>query len=505
MSEVSAADRTVPRRVAAAAGRGLAVLAAAVALGVGCATNPETGTHHVVFTSVKGEKESTRKIHEEIVKVYGLYQDQELQDYVQMVGTRVARGTPIADWDFKFFVLDDDELNAFTTGGGYVYIHRGLLVYLNSEAELACVLGHEIGHDVARHPARSQARNVMLGVGATATAILTRSPALAEMSDVGAVAWMQGYGREQESEADRLGLEYAARAGYRPQAMGEAMKVFKEEEALELSEAREEGREPNVYHGVFSDHPAPDDRIVQTSLGAAKIAAPSGGWIDNRAAFLKAIDGVPFGSSREQGMVRDNRFYHAGMKVTMAFPRGWRVMNERDRLLVFSKKKESILQVTLEKAPEKKSPREFLLARLHGAEIIRGDALSVHGMEGYALVTRTGSPLDGGAGPVRWAVLYRGTQAFVFGAASRSSEDGVPLDDGLFMSAIATLREMHPAEYPLAEPYRVKILTAGADTRLEEYAKDMPVEKFKKEQLRLLNAMYPKGEPKPGELFKIVE
>ena len=503
MSELS--DGTVPTRAAAAGGRSLAVLLAVAALCVACATNPETGTHHVVFTSVKGEKETTRKIHEEIVKVYGLYQDQELQDYVQMVGTRVARGTPIADWDFKFFVLDDDELNAFTPGGGYVYIHRGLLVYLNSEAELAAVLGHEIGHDVARHPARSQARSVMLGVGATATAILTRSPALAEMSDVGAVAWMQGYGREQESEADRLGLEYAARAGYRPQAMGEAMKVFKEQEALELSAAHEEGRDPNIYHGVFSDHPAPDDRIVQTSLGAAKIAAPSGGWIDNRDAFLKAIDGVPFGSSREQGMVRDNRFYHAGMKVTMAFPRGWKVMNERDRLLVFSKKKESVMQVTLEKAPEKKSPREFLLGRLRGAEITRGDALSVHGMEGYALVTRTGSPLDGGAGPVRWAVLYRGTQAFLFGAASRSSEDGMPLDDGVFMSSIATLREMRPAEYPLAEPYRVKILTASADSRLEPYAKDMPVEKFKLEQLRLLNAMYPKGEPKPGELFKIVQ
>ena len=485
--------------------RALAIACVLTVLSCGCATNPETGTHHVVFTSVKGEKETTRKIHEEIVKVYGLYQDQELQDYVQMVGTRVARGTPIADWDFKFFVLDDDELNAFTTGGGYVYIHRGLLVYLNSEAELACVLGHEIGHDVARHPARSQARNVMLGVGATATAILTRSPALAEMSDVGAVAWMQGYGREQESEADRLGLEYAARAGYRPEAMGAAMKVFKEQEALEVSEARDEGREPNIYHGVFSDHPAPDDRIVQTSLGAAKIAAPSGGWIDNRDPFLKTLDGVPFGSSREQGMVRDNRFYHAGMKVTMAFPRGWTVHNERDRLLAFSKKKESVMQVTLEKAPEKKSPRQFLLERMHNAVITRGDALEVHGMEGYALVTRTGSPLDGGAGPVRWAVLYRGTQAFVFGAASRSSEDGMPLDDGVFMSSIATLREMRPAEYPLAEPYRLKILTAAADSRLEPYAKDMPLEKFRLEQLRLLNAMYPKGEPKPGELFKIVQ
>jgi predicted Zn-dependent protease len=481
-------------------------LACAAALALcACATNPEDQSRHVVFTSVKGEQESSRRIHQEIVKFYGLYQDQALQDYVQMVGTRVARNTPIADWDFKFFVLDDDSLNAFTIGGGYVYVHRGLMPYLNSEAQLAAVLGHEIGHNVARHPARGQAQAVLLGVGALATAILTGNAAISEMANLGAEAWYQGYGRDHESEADRLGLEYAARSGYRPQAMGDAMKVFKAQESFELSRSKEEGRDPNIYHGVFSDHPAPDERIVQATLGAAHTTEPPAGWLDNKDAYLKAIDGLPFGSSREQGIVRDNRFYHAGMKLTMAFPRGWTVQNERDRLLVFTKRKESLMQVTLEKRPEKQAPREFLLQRLRGAAIVRGDALSVHGMEGYALITRSGSPLDGGEGPVRWAVLYRGTQAFVFGAASRSSEAGAPLDDGVFMSSIETLRAMKPAEYPLAEPYRMKIIQATDKTKIEDYAKDMPVEKFKKEELQLLNGLYPKGEPKAGDFIKVVQ
>jgi predicted Zn-dependent protease len=486
--------------------RTLAALACAALLAAGaCATNPADQSRHIVFTSVKGERERSRQYHEEIKRFYGIYQDQALQDYVQMVGTRVARNTPIADWDFKFFVLDDDSLNAFTTGGGYVYVHRGLLAYLNSEAQLACVLGHEIGHDVARHPARSQAQGVLLGTGALATAILTGNAAIAEMANLGATAWYQGYGRDHESEADRLGIEYAARTGYRPQGMGDAMRVFKAQESFELARAKEEGREPNLYHGVFSNHPAPDDRIVQTTLVAAHTTPPPDGWVDNKQAYLKTIDGLPFGSSREQGIVRDNRFYHAGMKVTMAFPRGWTVQNERDRLLVFTKRKEALMQVTLEKRPEKKAPREFLLQRLRGASIVRGEVLSVHGMEGYALLTRSGSPLDDGAGPVRWAVLYRGTQAFVFGAASRSSEAGAPLDDGVFMSSIGTLREMKPAEYPLAEPFRLKVLEATDKTRIEDYAKDMPVEKFKKEELLLLNGLYPKGEPSSGDFIKVVQ
>ena len=131
----------------------VAATAAAAVLSSACATNPATGGHNVVLTTVKGEQEQAKRIHLEIIQFYGLYEDQAVQDYVQSVGARVAAQTPIANWNFKFFVLDDDEVNAFTPGGGYVYIHRGLMNYLGSEAELAGVLGHEIGHDVARHPA----------------------------------------------------------------------------------------------------------------------------------------------------------------------------------------------------------------------------------------------------------------------------------------------------------------------------------------------------------------
>jgi predicted Zn-dependent protease len=488
------------RRVALAA-----AVAALVAV-YGCASNPATGGHNVVLTSTRGEQESARRIHTQVIQVYGLYEDQAVQDYVQRVGARLAANTPLASWNFKFFVLDDDSVNAFTTGGGYVYVHRGLLVYLNSEAELAAVLGHEIGHNTARHPARSQTRGVLASVLATGAAIMTGSPALAEMADVGAQAWIQGYGRENEMEADRLGLEYATRTGYRPEAMGNVFKVFKAQERFEIDRAKDEGREPNIYHGVFSDHPAPDEREVQAAKGVANITTqPAGGWIDNRDAYLKAIDGLPYGSSREQGIVRDNRFYHAGMGITMAFPRGYTVENQRDRLLAYTKSKDSIMQVTLEKRPEKKSPREFLLEKLKGASFARGEELTVNDMQGYALVTRSGSPLDAGEGPVRWVVLYRDKSAFLIGGASRSISAGAPVDDGVFMSCVETLRGIKPSEFPLAQPYRLKVIQASDKTRIETYAKDVPLEKYQQEELELLNGLYPNREPKPGDYLKIVD
>lgn len=482
-----------------------AALLAALAV-TGCATNPVSGKPNVVMGSTQGEKEQSRRYYQEIIRAYGLYEDQALQDYVQMVGMKVAKNSHLPDWEWKFTVLDDESINAFTTGGGYVYVHRGLLAYMTSEAELAGVLGHEIGHVTARHPARRQTRGILAGVLATGAAIMTGNSAVAQLANIGAEAWLQGYGRENEMEADRLGLEYATKTGYRPEAMAEVFKVFKQQESFELQRAKDEGREPRLYHGVFSSHPAPDARAVQAAKGAANITTePEGGWIDNRDAFMRAIDGMPYGTSRAQGIVRDNRFYHADMGITMAFPRGWTIENQRDQILAYTKNKDAVMQITSPGRPDKKGPREFLLEKLKGASFSKGEALNVDGMEGYTVVTRRGSPLDGGEGPVRWVVLYRGNSTFLLGGASRASGAGLPADDGLFLSSIQTMRALKPSEYPLAQPYRLKVITATDKTNLDDYAKNVPVERYQKEELQLLNGLYPNGKVKPGQYVKVVE
>jgi predicted Zn-dependent protease len=163
------------------------------------------------------------------------------------------------------------------------------------------------------------------------------------------------------------------------------------------------------------------------------------------------------------------------------------------------------MQITTASRPEKKAPREFLIGELKGQSFMKGEELSVNGMEGYTVVTRRGSPLDGGEGPVRWAVLYRDKTAFLFGGASRSGTAGLPADDGLFTSSIQTLRNLKPSEYPLAQPYRIKIIKADANTKLDDYAKIVPVEKYQKEELQLLNGLYPNGKIVPGQYLKVVE
>jgi len=316
---------------------------------------------------------------------------------------------------------------------------------------------------------------------------------------------MMGYGRENEMEADRLGMKYMVKAGYDPESIGKVFSMFQAGEKFERARAQAEGREPRLYHGVFSSHPSPDERAVQAAKGAANIKeAPPGGWIVRHDEYLTMINGIAYGTSKAQGIVRDNRFYHADMGITVAFPRGWTIQNERDSLLAFTPTRDAMMKVMIDRKPDKQAPREFLLSKLQGASVFKGEPItSTEGNEGYAIVTRQGSPIDNG--PVRWAVVFRGQSAFITAGASRSALNGVPEIDGLVMSVAQTLRGLKPSEFPLAEPYRIKVVKATDKTNMGEYAAEMPEVKFKKETLELINALYPNKKPSNGQLFKVVE
>ena len=142
----------------------LASLLGIAVLGGGCARNPVTGGTDVTMVSEKGEIEQGRKAHEQVIKFYGVYEDQALQDYVNEVGQRLARASHRPDLEWHFTVVDADDINAFALPGGYIYITRGIMAYLNSEAELAAVLGHEIGHVTARHQVRQQTQQTLTGI-----------------------------------------------------------------------------------------------------------------------------------------------------------------------------------------------------------------------------------------------------------------------------------------------------------------------------------------------------
>jgi predicted Zn-dependent protease len=481
-------------------------LASVFTCAAGCATNPVTGHRDVAMVSEKGEIEQGRRAHDQVIRAYGVYEDQALQDYVNGIGQRLAKLSHRAELEFHFTVLDSDEVNAFALPGGYVYITRGIMPYLNSEAELAAVIGHEIGHVTARHSVKQQSQSAItnfLGMGA---AIMTGSSAVADLAGIGGEALLRGYGREMELQADSLGAEYIARAGYNPQAIIWVVGALKNQESFEKDRAKAEGREPHIYHGVFATHPDNDTRLQQAVVSSGQVSVqPEGGGAIKRDEFLDKMEGLPFGSSRQQGMIRDNRFYHADLGITMAFPKDWTVQNQPQRILAGTKNQDTLMQFIVDQLKDKETPQEYLRRTAKDISLDNGHKLDLAGgLDGYTAVARRANTPFGQA-PLRVGAIAMGKSVYVFMAASRSNDGALPSGDRIFVSIMETFRKMHTAEFPLAEPFRLKISKAAADTRIAKVAKASSVPEFADQQIRLINDLYPNKELKPGERYKTVE
>jgi predicted Zn-dependent protease len=487
-------SRSRPRRV-----RGAAAVACALVAGFACLP----AGAQIFGTSEKKEIEAGQKMHVQVLQTMGAYNDPELQAYVDSVGQKLAKAGSRPKLQYTFTVLDTEDVNAFATEGGYVYISRGILPYLSSEAELAAVVGHEIGHITARHMVKQQSQGTMAGLAGIATAIVTGQPALAQLTDVAGEAIIRGYGRDMELEADRIGAELLAKTGYDPNAMISVIRTLKDQERWEVESAKLEGRQPHIYHGLFATHPDNDTRLTQ-AIAATKVVRATG-HDANEQQFLQRLDGLVWGSSPEQGVVRGSRMYHVPLGFTMAFPSGWVIQNDRDRIIASSPRKDAMMMVqTAGIPPQMPEPKTFLQRGVLGGQPVRNlETLDVNGLPGATGVVRSANT-PFGSKPARVTVVKFNNLYYVFFGASRSGGD-VPDGDRLFLSAAQTLRRLKSEELGRAEPDRIRVLVAGSGTTLAALAKDSPLTRYPEQQLRLFNRLYPSGEPQPGQLLKVVK
>jgi predicted Zn-dependent protease len=307
-----------------------------------------------------------------------------------------------------------------------------------------------------------------------------------------------------ELEADEIGAQYLDRLGYSPEAMIDVVRLLKNQETLEVQVARQEGREPRVYHGVFSTHPDNDTRLREVVTAADKAGSGQLHIPDGREAYLQRIAGLPLGPSREQGVVRGSRFYHATLGVTAAFPTGWAVQNLPTKVVASSPLKDAALQLTAMAPPPGVQPRELLGKTLQGVPLSGVEPLEVNGLQGYTAVARDVALPWGNRGPARVAVLYFNGLAYVFTGGSRLTSTFAQTDPVL-MSSVKTFRRLRDNELRLAEPSRIRLLRAAPGQRIEALAAVSPIEKYPLERLRLLNDLYPDKEPTAGQWLKVVE
>jgi predicted Zn-dependent protease len=463
----------------------------ALALG-GCAANPVSGKQDFVMMSEQQEIALGRSSDAEVRKQYKVYANPALQSYVDRVGQKVAEHSHRPNIHYHFTVLDTPEINAFALPGGYVYITRGILAYLNSEAEMAAVLGHEVGHVTARHGVRQQSAAQATNIGISIVSIFVpelRSQAGHDLSNLLGGALLSGYGREHELEADHLGAQYLARSGYDPQAMIRVISVLKNQESFDAVVAKQEGREPSHYHGTFASHPDNDTRLQQVvgEASSLKVANPS----ENKSEFLKQTDGLVFNDSVNEGVVRDNKFMHPDLGIALTFPPEWHVKNSSTQLVALSPGSDAAIQLKVDNNPSG-TATEY-------AHRAVGNGATVESLEIEKLHAAIGS-----ANNVVLGVIYFDRKAFLIQCNAKTAEVYNAQREAM-KTSIRSFHTLSEDERKQIRPLTIKLVTVRKGDTYVKLAQHSPLGKNAESYLRLINEQYPQGEPDVGQTLKIVE
>src|SRR5574341_5083 len=306
----------------------------------------------VGLQSVETDQELGQQVAKEVEAEIGLVEDSQLTGYLDAVGRRLAAVQPDRRFQYTFQIVDQEEPNAFAAPGGNVYVSRGLLALLGSEDELATVLGHEMIHVSRRHTARELARQRGPGLlslpGQVVGRVLSRDLGKIINAPVGTLgsAFMAKHSREDEFEADRLGQQLAAQAGYDPKALATILDRLEQEDGVRTGEERRPS--------FLDSHPTTPDRVGRLGKDAEAIAWSRQPGVSHDATdFLRRLDGLLVGANPSEGVILGRRFLHPVLDFSLTFPDGWKAMNTRQALVAMTPKKEALLALgVLEKTIE---------------------------------------------------------------------------------------------------------------------------------------------------------
>src|SRR5258708_4552507 len=401
------------------------------------------------------------------------YADAALQAYVDGVGQKLLAQAGMGG-SYRFAVLDLPIANAHAMSN-YVFVTRGLLASLDDEAELAAALGHELGHLGQHHAApRARARQGVLDAAVEA-AVVTGSPTVGRSVARDGLLALRRYSREQELEADRLGLSLLVRAGYRGDAMASLIEKLRRQSQFEL-QLMGEAPDSVDRRSATSTHPAPAERLTALE-GIPEAQAPGA---TNRAAYLAAINGMSVDDAPEEGFVRDNKFLHPLLKIGFAAPRDFRLFNDQDGVLGLGRD-HSLLFFSCTKEPMPGSLAEWMRNKLKPTPT---DIQSAELDDSAAAIGARPRGSDTGLGQVRYVMVRHGDQVCYFNLLSARPDRDRRIE-GL-VAAARTFRTLSDAEAAALHPYRPRAITPNGASAAQ-LAQRLPYGDFKMERLLVLN------------------
>ena len=455
-----------------------------------------------ILMSPEQEKQVGAEEHPKILARFGgVYDDPEVGAYVAAIGGRLVAHSDTPQGDFRFTVLNSPVVNAFALPGGYVYVTRGLIALANNEAELAGVLAHEIGHVTARHSAQRYSRSVLFGLGAVALGAIFGSDAIGQIAQVGSELYLQGFSREQEYEADTLGVRYLGRTGYAPQAQAAFLQSLNDHSALMNTIAGQPGAEREF--DLFATHPRTADR-VERAIQEAGAQPPNPIW--RRDEFLDRSHGMLYGDDPAQGFIRGRTFSHPKLRFTFTVPEGFRLINT-DKAVVAPGPNGALIQFDHETDARKvqagRDPADYL-ARVWAPKLGLRDVESIT-VSGLPAATGW-NKIQGQRGPVdvRLVAIRFDTRTYYRFLFVTPPNQTRRLDAALQRTAYG-FRALKPQEAAALKPLKLMVLPVQAGDTVESFAARMPDhEDYKVEQFRVLNGLRPSDRLQPGQRVKLV-
>ena len=473
----------------------VAGLAAAAALAVSCATNPATGKKEFNLMSEAQEVALGKESHGQIQQEMGVVKDAALQQYVDRVARPLAQGSERPNLPWTFTVVDAAAVNAFALPGGYIYVTRGILAHLNSEAELAGVLGHEIAHVTARHSAAQYSKQTAGSIGLLLGQIFVPElQPFGQAMEAGLGLLFLKFGREDELEADRLGAAYATAQGWDPRGVAGMLETLGR-----LSEGTDRKGVPNW----MSTHPMPADRVARLEEQVAALRSQATRELSvNRAQYLQRVDGLMFGDNPREGVIRGNAFLHPDMRFRLEFPQGWQVQNTPQQVVAQPQGGGGFVFLQLVQA-RGRTLQDVAAADLGqtGLQYVEGGETRVNGLPAF-IGTFRGQMQQMGDVVLRSAWISHNDQVFrLAGLAPTQSYRQ------LQQAVDASVRSFEPLSAGEAERIRpnvIELYTVRQGDTWESIASGPGRKLVPPQTLAIINGFSPQERPQAGDRIKVV-
>lgn len=467
----------------------LALAGMAMFLG-SCARNPVTGRQEISLIGEEREVEMGREAAEQAMQTIGLVDDQALQSYVQTVGQRLASQSERPNLPWTFRVLDDPTPNAFAYPGGYIFVTRGMLGLMDSEAELAGVLGHEIGHVTARHAINriSEAQVAQIGLGVGSVLV----PGLGELSGlvgVGLQLLFLEHSRDDESEADALGFGYALGGGYDVREMDD---VF-----ISLDQIQQaSGRSPLPTWA--STHPAPGDRVAAIQQRLQALEGPVDTLRIGRAEFMQQIDGLVYGDNPRNGFVDDGVFYHPELAFRITFPQNWQVQNLANAVVAGPSSRDAAVEVSMVAG----SPQQAASAFLNRSGIRAGETRSttINGLP--AVISSFQASTQSGAVSGISAFVSHGGDTYALIGIAPSGRFGAY--QNTLQQVIGSFGPVRDRSILAVQPYRIDVVRLADSMSVNQFLQRHPSEIGRAEVLLINQIRNPNATLPAGQYYKRV-